>query len=104
MWASEGIAVGDCDRCGLTFPLRKLKNLTIRFKKTNLRVCSECFESDHSQYRAGTMKVFDPQAIRSPRPELNDDRGLTPADAIGAKSAVVGRAVVGIAIVGRPLI
>ena len=104
MWASEGIAVGDCDRCGLTFPLRKLKSLTIRFKKTNLRVCSACFESDHPQYRAGTFKVFDPQAIRSPRPEDNKDRALLPADAIGSRSAVVGRAVVGVAIVGRPLI
>ncbi len=79
MYASEKRAVGDCDRCGITWPLKKLKFLTIRMKKTNLRVCPDCWEKDHPQYKQGTFKVFDPQALQNPRPANNADRTLTPA-------------------------
>lgn len=78
-FASEKIAIGNCDRCGFTRPLRTLKTLTIRMKKVNIRVCPECWEPDHPQYKQGTFKVFDPQALKNPRPENNADRVLTPA-------------------------
>jgi len=77
-FASEKKAIGDCDRCGITWPLKKLKFLTIRMKRTNIRVCPDCWEADHPQYQLGTFKVFDPQALRNPRPANNDDRTLTP--------------------------
>ena len=79
MFAAEKKAIGDCDRCGQTFDLKTLKFLTIRMKRTNLRVCPECFEVDHPQYKQGTFKVFDPQALQNPRPANNADRTLTPA-------------------------
>lgn len=78
-FASEKKAIGDCDRCGITWPLKQLKFLTIRMKRTNIRVCPDCYEADHPQYKLGTFKVFDPQALRNPRPAKNDDRTLTPA-------------------------
>lgn len=78
-FASEKTAIGDCDICGITWPLKKLKFLTRRFKQTNLRACPDCWNKDHPQYRVGTMKIFDPQALRNPRPAKNDDRTLTPA-------------------------
>jgi len=78
-YASENKAIGDCDRCGVTRPLKELKFLTIRMKKTNIRVCSDCFEADHPQYKLGTFKVIDPQALQDPRPPDNADRALTPA-------------------------
>jgi len=78
-FASEKHAIGNCDRCDNTYPLKKLKFLTIRMKITNIRVCPDCFEADHPQYKLGTFKVFDPQALENPRPAKNDDRILIPA-------------------------
>ena len=75
-FASEKIAVGDCDRCGITYPLKKLKFLTIRMKRTNIRVCPDCYEADHPQYKLGTFKITDPQALKNPRPADNSDRAL----------------------------
>lgn len=79
-FATEKRAIGDCDRCGLTRPLKTLHFLTIRMKRVNIRVCPECWEKDHPQYKQGTFKVVDPQALQYPRPANNDDRTLTPAD------------------------
>jgi len=79
MFASEKKAIGECDRCGFTLPLKELKFLTIRMKRVPLRVCSECFEADHPQFKQGTFKVFDPQALKNPRPADNVDRTLIPA-------------------------
>lgn len=79
MFASEKNALGSCDRCGFTRELKSLKFLTIRMKRVNLRVCSECFDADHPQHKLGTFKVFDPQALQHPRPESNADRALIPA-------------------------
>jgi len=77
-FASEKRAVGDCDRCGFTRPLKTLRAITIRMKKVNLRVCPECWEADHPQYKLGTFKIEDPQALQNPRPALNNDRTLIP--------------------------
>jgi hypothetical protein len=79
MYASDKIAIGDCDRCGFTLKLKELKFLTVNNKVTKTRVCPSCFESDHPQYQLGKLKVFDPQAVQDPRPADNLDRALTPA-------------------------
>lgn len=105
MFASEKFSLGECDVCGFTRPLKTLKFLTIRMKRTNLRACPDCWTVDHPQYKLGTFKVFDPQALQNPRPARNDDRTLVPTapflDALPA--AVVGYAKVGVAVVGRSL-
>lgn len=77
MFASEKRAIGDCDFCGLTYPLKKLKFVTIRMKVTNLRACPDCWSKDHPQHKQGTFKIFDPQALKNPRPADNADRALT---------------------------
>lgn len=78
-FASEKKAIGECDRCGVTYPLKELKFQIIRMKKTNLRVCPECLDVDHPQYKIGTFKITDPQALKNPRPANNADRVLIPA-------------------------
>lgn len=77
-YASERYSLGECDRCGQTFPLKELKFQVIRMKITNLRVCASCLDIDHPQYKLGTLKVFDPQALQDPRPADNADRVLIP--------------------------
>ena len=79
MFASEKRALGVCDRCGLSYPLKELKYQVIRQRATKWRVCRECLDKDHPQLMQGTFKVFDPQAVKDPRPENNNDRTLTPA-------------------------
>ena len=70
-FASEKHAIANCDRCGFQFPLKELKWLTIRMKKINWRVCPSCWEKDHPQYKLGTFKIYDPQALQNPRPDVS---------------------------------
>lgn len=66
-FASGKHALGECDRCGFTYKLKQLQALTINEKVTNLLVCSDCWEEDHPQLRAGKYPVTDPQGLRNPR-------------------------------------
>jgi hypothetical protein len=79
MFAAEKLAIGLCDRCGYQAELKTMKYLTIRAKKTNLRVCEECWEADHPQNRQGMFPIYDPQALQNPRPDsaLAVMRGLS---------------------------
>lgn len=60
-------AIAECDRCAKRVKLKDLKELIIRTKKTNILVCSECWEPDHPQNLQGMYPVEDPQALRNPR-------------------------------------
>ena len=62
---------GFCDRCNFRTPLRKLKQLTIKQKLTNIRVCPQCWEKDQPQLLLGLRPVFDPIALRNPRPDVS---------------------------------
>jgi hypothetical protein len=60
--------LGECDRCARVVRLVSLKPLTINRTRTDLRVCSECWEEDHPQYRAGEHVPLDGEVLRDPRP------------------------------------
>ena len=64
-------AIADCDRCGFRFKLKELKELVIKTKQVNIKVCNACWEQDHPQLQLGMYPVSDPQAVRNPRPDLN---------------------------------
>lgn len=68
-YASGKNANGTCDRCGFVYKLKTLKPLTINSSKTNILVCNTCWEQDHPQLKLGRYPVYDPQAIRNPRPD-----------------------------------
>ena len=84
-YASSKNSISTCDRCGFQYKLTELKALTINLKITNILVCRSCFETDHPQYHLGRYPVYDPQAVRNPRPDTSyvqsglDANGL-PAD------------------------
>jgi Zn ribbon nucleic-acid-binding protein len=63
------IAIAECDRCGFRYKLKQLKALVIKTKNINMLVCPECWEQDHPQLQLGMYPVFDPQALRNPRPD-----------------------------------
>ena len=83
-------AISICDRCGQRYPLRKLKQLTIKQKLTNIKVCPSCFEPDHPQLLLGLFPVFDPQALRNPRPDISYyQSGLNVNDYPGGGSRII---------------
>ena len=62
-------AFGFCDRCAFRFPLQELKREFEDKKWNGLLVCPECFDPDHPQLQLGRFRVYDPQALRMPRPD-----------------------------------
>ena len=62
-------AFGFCDRCGFRYDLARLKTLIIKTKSVNIRVCPTCWEPDQPQLQLGMYPVYDPQALRNPRPD-----------------------------------
>jgi hypothetical protein len=68
-FASDKRAHGFCDRCGFRAALKKMRTLVINEKDTNIKVCPDCWEQDHPQYRIGRIRVVDPQALQFPRPD-----------------------------------
>jgi hypothetical protein len=70
-FASGKRALSICDRCGFTYPLRKLKTEVVKTKPTQMLVCPACWTPDQPQLSLGMFPVFDPQALRNPRPDTN---------------------------------
>jgi len=64
-------AFGFCDICSFRFPLGKLKELTIKTKRVNIKACPQCWTPDQPQLQLGMFPVYDPQALRNPRPDLS---------------------------------
>lgn len=80
-FASGKKAIAECDICGQRYKLHRLRKLTIKTKITNILACPECWNPDHPQLKVGMYPVFDPQALRNPRPDNSyaqsgsDDQG-----------------------------
>jgi len=70
-FATGKYALGICDRCGFQYDLNVFRELTVRQKKTGLKVCKECWEADHPQNMQGVFKVVDPEALRNPLPDTD---------------------------------
>jgi hypothetical protein len=68
-FAAGNRALAICDRCGLQYKLKQLKNSTSNNNLTNLLVCPECYEESHPQNSLGKYVVVDAQALRNPRPD-----------------------------------
>ena len=62
---------GFCDLCSFRFDLKKLKNLVVKTKQTQIKACPQCWTPDQPQLQLGMYPISDPQAIRDPRPDTN---------------------------------
>ena len=62
-------AAAICDRCGFRYPLGRLNIEKVAGRTNNLLVCPSCWDADHPQNWQGRFPVFDPQALRNPRPD-----------------------------------
>lgn len=70
-YASAKNSISECDRCGFRYPLKVLRKLTIKTKQVSIKVCPTCYEPDQPQLQIGMYPVFDPQAVREPRPDTS---------------------------------
>ena len=68
-YAAGKYALGECDYCGLTYKLKKLREVVRNLSPTGLLVCPECWEPDHPQNHVGRYPVVDPQTLERPRPD-----------------------------------
>lgn len=75
-FASGKNAVGLCDRCAWIWPLKDLKYQIVNMYNTNMLMCPNCLDLDQPQYQVGRYPIYDPQAIRHPRPDQYNDRSL----------------------------
>ena len=73
VFATGKLAWGLCDRCSREYLLHELTDQVVDQKKTGLLVCSACLDVDHPQLRLGKTPIFDPQALRNPRPDQRND-------------------------------
>ena len=61
-------AWGHCDRCGFRYLLKELRK-----EWTHLLVCRDCFDPEPQELkRNARSKIYDPQALRNPRPDKDD--------------------------------
>jgi len=69
-FASGKFAIAECDRCGQRFKLKQLKKEIVKTRIVEIKVCPACWEPDQPQLSVGLYPVFDPQALREPRPDV----------------------------------
>jgi len=68
-FSSGKFSISQCDRCGFRFKLKDLRRLVIKTKNVDIKVCHTCWEPDQPQLSLGMYPVYDPQAVRDPRPD-----------------------------------
>jgi hypothetical protein len=93
-YASAKYTIAECDRCAQRFLLKQLKKLTIKTKMVSIKVCPECWEPDQPQLQLGMYPVYDPQAVREPRPDVSYFQsglnGLQTLDTVGLSQSQTG--------------
>lgn len=70
-FASGKKSIAFCDRCGQKRPYKELKPQIVNQIVTGIRVCRECNDLDHPQWRIGRVRITDPQALQNARPDPN---------------------------------
>jgi len=87
-----------CDRCSFRYPLGDLKYEVVKLKKTGLKVCPSCHDPDHPQLQLGLYPIQDPQALREPRVDVNQNVERTMYVQLGAPEIPVLGATIGLPI------
>jgi hypothetical protein len=70
-YASGKFSIAECDRCGQRYKLSELKNQVVKTKLFQIKVCPTCWDPDQPQLSLGLYPVYDPQAVRNPRPDVS---------------------------------
>jgi len=83
MTATGKHALGTCDRCGQVYKLNELRRETQNFTTLNNRICPECFDPDHPQYRVAKLRFWDEISVQDPRAQDGLDQGYNWRDLFG---------------------
>jgi hypothetical protein len=93
-YASGKFSIAECDRCGQRYMLKELKSEIIKTKLFKIKVCHECWDPDQPQLSLGLYPVYDPQAVREPRPDVSyyqsGNSGLVISNTSGAGANQTG--------------
>ena len=77
---------GLCDRCGLRYPLKKLKFEFVLGRSTGKRVCPTCLDPSHPQLDTRFISTADKQSVknsRSDKMELASSRAMFAFNPVG---------------------
>jgi len=66
-------AFGFCDRTGRRYPIADLVDEYQNGTKTGFRVGRDVADKDHPQNHLGRIRIFDPQTLMNPRPDISMD-------------------------------
>lgn len=89
---------GLCDRCGLRYPLKKLKFEFVLGNSTGRRVCPTCLDPSHPQLDTRGVKTNDKQSVnlsRSDKAELEASRAMFAFNPVGTPLTSTARTAVG---------
>ena len=70
-FSSGKYSISECDRCDQRYMLKDLRIQVLKTKPYKIKVCKSCWDPDHPQLQLGMYPVFDPQAVREPRPDIS---------------------------------
>ena len=70
-FASGKYAIAQCDRCDGRYMLKDLRTQVLKTKRYSIKVCKSCWDPDQPQLQLGMYPVYDPQAVREPRPDVS---------------------------------
>tara|TARA_R100001015_G_C4622932_1_gene180550 strand:+ start:912 stop:1253 length:342 start_codon:yes stop_codon:yes gene_type:complete len=102
-YARASKALGQCDRCGFSYKLNKLKYEIEDSKRNGMRVCEDCFDVDHPQLKLGEVNASDPQTLFNPRPDGGETESTTyfSFNPVGGGLAQFGSSTMGLNIKGE---
>jgi hypothetical protein len=93
-YASGKNSIAECDRCAQRYKLSELRTQTLKTKPYKIKVCKSCWDPDHPQLQLGMYPVYDPQAVREPRPDvsyqMSGTSGLQVINTGGTSQSAVG--------------
>ena len=94
-YASGKYSIAECDRCGQRYKLKELRKEVIKTKMYQIKVCPTCWDPDQPQLSLGLYPVYDPQAVREPRPDVSylvsGNNGLQLAKNVGPSILATGQ-------------
>jgi len=70
-YASAKHSIAECDRCGQRYKLTQLRTQVLKTHRYSVKVCPTCYDPDQPQLQIGLYPVYDPQAVREPRPDVS---------------------------------
>lgn len=70
-YARGNEAWGECDRCSVRRPLKRLYYEYTDGRRNGLRVCSDCLDEENPQTFIDEVDLTEAIAIRDPRPPKN---------------------------------